>query len=51
MAEHLVFEAGEQTLGVKVDCVREVVRAVTLSRPVVQEDTVEGLLNLRGQFT
>lgn len=49
MAEHLVFEAGEQTFGVKVDSVREVVRAVTLSRPVAQEDAIEGLLNLRGQ--
>ena len=49
MAEHLIFEAGEQTLGLAVDCVREVVRAVSLSPPVGQESFVEGLLNLRGQ--
>lgn len=48
MAEHLIFEAGEQTLGVAVDCVQEVVRAVTLSPPVGQEGAIEGLLNLRG---
>ncbi len=48
MAEYLVFQVGEQSFGVAVSCVREVVRAATLSCSAAQTDTVEGQLNLRG---
>jgi chemotaxis signal transduction protein len=48
MAEYLVFQVGEQSFGVAVSCVREVVRAATLSASAAETDTVEGLLNLRG---
>lgn len=48
MAEYLVFQVGEQSFGVAVDSVREVVRAATLSNSAAQPDTVEGHLNLRG---
>jgi purine-binding chemotaxis protein CheW len=48
MAEYLVFQVGDQSFGVAVSCVREVVRAATLSATAEDADTVEGLLNLRG---
>lgn len=49
MAEYLVFQVGEQSFGVAVNSVREVVRAATLSSSAAQAGTVEGHLNLRGR--
>lgn len=48
MAEYLIFESGDQTLGVPVECVLEVVRAATLSNLEGSSKTIEGILNLRG---
>lgn len=48
MPEYLVFQAGQQAIGAAVEYVREVVRAATLSSPAGQSNTIEGILNLRG---
>lgn len=48
MSEYLIFQAGKQSLGAAVECVREVVRAAALSNPVGLSKAIEGILNLRG---
>lgn len=45
----LLFEVSHRRLGLKLECVREVLRSAALTPPVMEGDRLEGFLNLRGQ--
>lgn len=47
--QFVIFKLGEETYGIKIDCVAEIIRMQAVTKMPKSLDFVEGVINLRGK--